>query len=108
MKTIKILMLLLVIYAVGYSQDKATNGGQFSSPAPDLKHVLLPNGWSLTPAGRSLEVGDLPLNIAVSATGRLMAVSNNGQGTQSIQLIDAIHEKVLDNLEIPKSFYGLK
>lgn len=28
--------------------------------------VLLPNGWTLTPAGRSLPLGDLPLNIAVS------------------------------------------
>lgn len=69
---------------------------------------MLPNGWSLTPAGRSLEVGDLPLNIAVSASGKLMAVTNNGQGKQSIQLIDGNNEKVIDNIEIPKSFYGLK
>ncbi|MBC8156092.1 MAG: beta-propeller fold lactonase family protein [Bacteroidetes bacterium] len=70
--------------------------------------VLLPNGWSLTPAGRSLPVGDLPLNIAVSASQKLMAVTNNGQGTQTIQLIDPKAEKVLHSIEIPKSFYGLK
>lgn len=69
---------------------------------------MLPNGWSLSPAGRSLEVGDLPLNIAVSASGKLMAVTNNGQSTQSIQLIDAMTEKVLHNVVIPRSFYGLK
>jgi YVTN family beta-propeller protein len=73
----------------------------------EARRVLLPNGWSLTPAGRSLEVGDLPLNIAVSASQRLMAVTNNGQGKQSIQLIDPRSETVLDNIEIPKSFYGL-
>lgn len=74
----------------------------------EARRVMLPNGWSLTPAGRSLELGDLPLNIAVSASQKLMAVTNNGQGTQTIQLIDAKAEKVRHSIEIPKSFYGLK
>ena len=82
--------------------------GQNVNTQPNTQEVLLPNGWSLTPAGRSLEVGDLPLNIAVSASEKLMAVTNNGQGKQTIQLIDTKSEKVLDNIEIPKSFYGLK
>ena len=30
------------------------------------KQVVLPNGWKLSPAGKSLPLGDLPLNIAVS------------------------------------------
>ena len=72
------------------------------------KKVLLPNGWTLSPAGRSLPLGDLPLNIAVSKTKRLMAVTNNGQSVQSIQLINPQAEKVLDNVVIPKSWYGLK
>jgi YVTN family beta-propeller protein len=74
----------------------------------DHNQLLLPNGWSLNPAGRSLEVGDLPLNMAVSSSQRYIAVTNNGQGTQTIQLIDTKNEKILDNVEIPKSFYGLK
>lgn len=82
--------------------------GQNVNTQTNTQEVLLPNGWSLTPAGRSLEVGDLPLNIAVSVSEKLMAVTNNGQGKQTIQLIDTKSEKVLDNIEIPKSFYGLK
>jgi len=80
---------------------------------PDLetelesRRVMLPNGWSLTPAGHSLAVGDLPLNIAVSSSGKWLAVTNNGQSTQTIQLVDARTEKVLHRVEIPKSFYGL-
>ncbi|WP_298350510.1 bifunctional YncE family protein/alkaline phosphatase family protein [Runella sp.] len=74
----------------------------------ESRRVMLPNGWSLTPAGWSLEVGDLPLNIAVSSSQKFMAVTNNGQGKQTIQLIDTKTEKILDNVEIPKSFYGLK
>lgn len=74
----------------------------------EKRRVMLPNGWSLTPAGRSLEVGDLPLNITVSASGRLIAVTNNGQGKQSIQLIDSRKEKLMSTIEIPKAFYGLR
>jgi YVTN family beta-propeller protein len=70
--------------------------------------VKLPNGWSLSPAGRSFPLGDLPLNIAVSSSKKYMAVTNNGQSVQSIQLIDPKAEKVLHSVLIPKSWYGLK
>src|SRR5258706_7604037 len=72
------------------------------------QRVKLPNGWSLTPAGKSLPLGDLPLNIAVSAKKKYLAVTNNGQSVQSIQLIDPITEKILDSVVIAKSWFGLK
>src|SRR3989339_981193 len=71
------------------------------------KKVLLPNGWALTPIGNSFPLGDLPLNMAVSKSKKLMAVTNNGQGTQSIQLINPTTEKVLDTKIIERSWYGL-
>ena len=69
--------------------------------------VTLPNGWKLSPAGKSLPLGDLPLNIAVSASKKLIAVTNNGQSKQSLQLIDVKSERVLDNIIIAKSWLGL-
>lgn len=72
------------------------------------KKATLPNGWTLSPAGRSLPLGDLPLNIAVSKSKKWMAVTNNGQSVQSIQLINPVTEKILDNVVVPKSWYGLK
>ena len=74
----------------------------------NAKTILLPNGWSLTPAGKSLPLGDLPLNIAVSSSKKYIAVTNNGQSDQSIQLIDVLNEKILDSVALPKSFLGLK
>jgi len=71
------------------------------------QQVLLPNGWKLTPAGRALTLGDLPLNMQVSKSGKYLAVTNNGQSTQSVQLIDPKNEKVLDEKELGKSWYGL-
>lgn len=74
---------------------------------PKAKQILLPNGWSLSPAGRSLQLGDLPLNIQVSPNHRFLAVTNNGQSTQSIQLIDPNSEQILDEKPIKTSWYGL-
>jgi YVTN family beta-propeller protein len=71
------------------------------------KKITLPNGWSLSPAGKSLPLGDLPLNMAISNSKKLMAVTNNGQSKQTLQLIDIKTEKVLDNIEIAKSWLGL-
>jgi len=80
---------------------------QLPGKISETQQVLLPNGWKLSPAGTSLPLGDLPLNIQLSSSGRLLAVTNNGQSTQSIQLIDPKTEKVLDEKEIGKSWYGL-
>ena len=70
-----------------------------------IKHsiqVLLPNGWKLTPAGSSITLGDLPLNLKVSPGGKYAAVTNNGQSTQSVELIDPHQQKVLDEKIIKK------
>lgn len=74
----------------------------------EAKRIGLPNGWSLTPAGTSIPLGDFPLNIAVSASKKKMAVTNNGQSTQTLQLIDVPSETVLDQVVIPKSWLGLQ
>jgi len=48
------------------------------------------------------------LNLAVSSSKKLLAVTNNGQSIQSIQLINPMTETVLHTVIIPKSWYGLK
>jgi YVTN family beta-propeller protein len=73
----------------------------------DNNRVNLPNGWSLTPVGSSLPLGDLPLNMVVSKSKKYIAVTNNGQSVQSIQLINAATKQELSNIVIGKSWYGL-
>lgn len=81
---------------------------QLPGKIPQTEQVLLPNGWKLSPAGRnSLQLGDLPLNMQLSASGKLLAVTNNGQSTQSVQLIDPKNEKILDQKVLGKSWYGI-
>jgi len=69
--------------------------------------VSLPNGWKLSPVGKMLPVGDLPLNIAVSPSKKLMAVTNNGQSDQCIHLIDPAKMQLLDSIVIAKGWLGL-
>src|ERR1044071_4038463 len=76
--------------------------------SPVTQRIDLPNGWHLTPAGHSITVGDLPLNIAVSPKGNYAAVTNNGESDQSIELIDVKNEKVVDSVRINKSWLGLQ
>ncbi len=80
----------------------------YAFAAQSQKLVTLPNGWRLSPAGNSIPLDDLPLNMAVSASKKLLAVTNNGQSTQSIQLIDVVTQKLADQVTIPKSWLGLK
>ncbi|HTN19676.1 MAG TPA: bifunctional YncE family protein/alkaline phosphatase family protein [Pelobium sp.] len=87
----------------------------FGQQLPSEKHakksgeqILLPNGWMLSPVGRPIQLGDLPLNIQLSHDKKMMAVTNNGQSIQTIQLIDTKTEKIIDEKEISKSWYGLQ
>jgi len=105
MRSIKFIVLSTIISASLSAQTSLTKKEKTDLPN---QQVTLPNGWKLFPAGRSLPLGDLPLNIAVSADKKLIAVTNNGQSVQSIQLINPVTEKIIDNVVIPKSWYGLK
>jgi YVTN family beta-propeller protein len=87
-------------------------GSAVTLPAQTLQDieshsVTLPNGWKLTPVGKLLPLGDLPLNIAVSPSKKLAAITNNGESDQTIQLVDIEHDVRLDSIIIGKSWLGL-
>jgi len=46
--------------------------------------------------------------MAVSSSKKLIAVTNNGQSTQSIQLINVASGKIVDNITVAKSWLGVK
>lgn len=73
----------------------------------EANRVQLPNGWKLSPVGHMLPLGDLPLNIALSPSKKLAAITNNGQSDQTIQLVDVEKEIILDSIVIGKSWLGL-
>ncbi len=69
--------------------------------------VTLPNGWTITPHGKQIPLHDLPLNMAISPSKKWMAITNNGQSTQSIQLIDLMKDSLVSEYIMDKAWLGL-
>src|ERR1035437_7481986 len=101
--------LTTILFLIGLSLSSAfvlqVNGQSLKEI--EAARVSLPNGWKLSPVGKILSVGDLPLNIAVSPSGKMIAITNNGQSDQSIHLIDAEKVQLLDSIVIAKGWLGL-
>src|ERR1700733_625158 len=69
--------------------------------------VLLPNGWSLKPAGEQSELGDLPVAIAVHPPEPVRAILHAGYGTHEVVLVAEADGKVLGRNTFKESFAGL-
>ncbi len=73
------------------------------------KAVQLPNGWSLSPAGTAINLSsDLPLNMALSPNAKYLAVTDNGNGKEGIDLINLKKKKLLTFKQIPAAYIGLQ
>lgn len=94
-------LLLLSLFAC---QDAALPGHKNDLPS---RRIQLPDGWSISPVGQQLVLGDLPLQVVLSTDGRRAAVSNNGQSGHSLQWLDLENDTVLHTQEVPKAWYGL-
>src|SRR6266536_1541326 len=56
------------------------------------------NGWTVTPAGRQVQLGDRPYGMALSPDGKTLLVSNDGQSTQSLMVVDRQSGKVVQTI----------
>jgi DNA-binding beta-propeller fold protein YncE len=71
--------------------------------------VQLPNQWRLKPAGRHIELGDFPVNIALHPTGQYAAVLQAGFKDHEVVIVDlnAKRTRVISRATIDQAFYGL-
>src|SRR3954451_8220754 len=69
--------------------------------------VLLPNGWSLKPAGRQTRLGDLPVQIAVHPSEPVLAILHAGYGEHEVVTVDAGTGRVIGRVAMPETFAGL-
>lgn len=69
--------------------------------------VLLPNQWSLRPAGRQVIVGDFPVNLALHPGGRYVAVLHSGYSQHEIRILDLASGGLVSSVALNESFYGL-
>jgi WD40 repeat protein len=69
--------------------------------------TLLPNGWSLRPAGKQVALGDFPVNLALHPSGNWLAVLHAGSGDHEIVLVNLKRQKIVSRVIIDQAFYGL-
>jgi len=69
--------------------------------------TLLPNGWKLVPAGRHVQVGDLPLAMVESPDGRSLLVANNGFAKPTISVVDFQNQIVRSALVLDHAWLGM-
>jgi YVTN family beta-propeller protein len=69
---------------------------------------VTPWGMRVTPVGQQTQLGLLPLDMALSPDAAHLLVTNNGQGTQSLQLVDTATSEVVQTLEYrrPEALYA--
>lgn len=77
-------------------------------PGPTTRGTLLPNGWTLTPMGQQIPVSDLPMNMVLSKDGRYLLVTTNGNGDQTVNIIDTQSGQSVQNIVVKKSWLGLE
>lgn len=103
------LHLLFFILLLSFQLTAQTNRkiSEQTFPGAKADKTLLPNGWSLTPEGKQIPVSDLPLNMELSRDGRYLLVTTNGNGDQTINIIDTFASESVQVIKVKKSWLGL-
>jgi YVTN family beta-propeller protein len=70
--------------------------------------VRLPTGWFLSPAGKQVKVGDLPLGLAISPDGRFAAVTHAGWHAKGFDLVDLENGTHLQNVRLADTWLGIE
>src|SRR5437868_3835398 len=69
--------------------------------------IQLPNQWSLRPAGKQVELGDFPVNLALHPGGQWLAALHAGHGAHEIIVVNLKTQNVASRVELDQTFYGL-
>ena len=68
---------------------------------------VLPNGWSVQPAGALTALGTLPLHMANDRSGEWVAVTVDGYASPVVTIVDASTGRVADSKPLDGAFYGI-
>ncbi|MFH0793467.1 MAG: beta-propeller fold lactonase family protein [bacterium] len=69
--------------------------------------IYLPNQWRLRPAGRQIDLGDLPSNVKISPDRRYAAILHCGYLAHEVRIYDLKEEKIISNLDVGRAWFGL-
>ncbi|MBL1081717.1 bifunctional YncE family protein/alkaline phosphatase family protein [Streptomyces actinomycinicus] len=89
------------VLVTGAAVALAAAGGQGTAGPKGDGTAVTPVGYKVTPAGHQVQLGNLPLNAVLSPDRSMLLVSNAGQGTQSLQVVDPADSEVVQTLSYP-------
>ncbi|WP_052947943.1 bifunctional YncE family protein/alkaline phosphatase family protein [Aneurinibacillus tyrosinisolvens] len=75
----------------------------FPGPQGDGTGVTT-NNWTLTPAGKQVNLGNKPFGGVISPDHRYLVVSNNGS-PKSLQVVDLEQQKIVSEVKPPEGLY---
>src|SRR5689334_2398098 len=102
----KLLLLICTLLIQSAPDGAELNPNTWPGPQEDGS-VLLPNLWSLRPAGKQVLLGDFPVNVAVHPSGKWAAALHSGYGQNEVTVVQLPAGEVISRAPINESFYGL-
>ncbi len=92
-------ILLFVLFSAATTEMHAAQVATYTQP--------LPTGVSLDPAGDAIDLGSMPLSMAIGPNGDKLAVVLSGWREQGVQIVDLKSRQVVQTLIQPAAFFGL-
>ena len=68
---------------------------------------MLPNGWTVSPAGKQVACNDLPLNIVPLADSQHVLVATSGYNPHTLALVDVKNGQIVSKITTRNSWFGL-
>ncbi|HUX61935.1 MAG TPA: hypothetical protein VMV32_11535, partial [Ignavibacteriaceae bacterium] len=103
-KYLKMILYIIILIGIAHSNSFSQNE---TLPGKYKNYTLLHNGWKLTPAGRQVSIGPLPLNIVVTKDGKYAITSNSGMGENSLSVVNLKSAKEVQRVILSNTWYGL-
>jgi YVTN family beta-propeller protein len=107
MKAMRFLRILVVFGITICASESLSAEPAPRFPGKTARGFLLPNGWTITPAGRQVVLKDLPLNILPLGDSVRALVATSGYNAHELVLLDLATGKPLDTQTVRQSWFGL-
>ncbi|MCP4640761.1 MAG: beta-propeller fold lactonase family protein [bacterium] len=76
-------------------------------PGPVEDGYLLPNGWRITPVGKTIATEDLLLQMTPAPDGRSVVAVHGGYNPHGLVVIDTKTDEDVQRIPLPTAWYGL-
>ncbi len=96
------------IHAQAAAQQPVSNEPINRQPAVSTDGADLPNGWRVTPAGKTLtQTGDLVLNLTVSPGGKAVIGVHGGFLPHGLDVFDAKSQQLVQRIPLNSAWVGM-